>query len=266
MTCKALSKKSLKRKLKAGAFVAFTAGAFIFLQRLAKATKEPASADDDNEYLANPPAAGAYPEPNAYERFGKKALDKIVSFAGLVVLAPVFAAIALAIEIDDPGPVLFRQKRVGKGRHFFEMHKFRSMKMSAPKDVPAEAFEDQEKYVTRVGRFLRKTSLDELPQLWDVFRGKMSLVGPRPVIWTTKDLISERDKYSANDVMPGITGLAQINGRDRLDNVKKAELDGQYVKSLRESLFGGFLTDLDCLMATPQAVLSEYKRENSDGE
>ena len=261
--------RKIKRKLKTGAFVVYAAGAFIFLQRLAKATKESDNTDADNEYLADPDEQAVpddLPEPTVYERFGKRALDKVLSFAGLVALAPAFAMIALAIEIDDPGPVLFKQKRVGKDKHFFEMHKFRSMKMSAPKDVPAEAFEDQEKYVTRVGRFLRKTSLDELPQLWDVFRGKMSLVGPRPVIWTTRELIHERDKYCANNVMPGITGLAQINGRDRLDNVKKAELDGQYVKSLRESLSGGFLTDLKCLKATPEAVLSEYKRENTDGE
>ncbi len=257
-----MSKKNLKRKLKTGAFVLCAAGAFVFLQRLAKATKEPESIDSGNEYLQAPTELPEQPLPTVYERFGKRALDKILSFAGLVVLSPVFAVIALAIEIDDPGPVLFKQKRVGKDKHFFEMHKFRSMKMSAPTDVPAEKFEDQDKYVTRVGRFLRKTSLDELPQLWDVFRGKMSLVGPRPVIWTTKELIEERDKYSANNVMPGITGLAQINGRDRLENSKKAELDGQYVKSLRGSLLEGFLTDLKCLNDTPDAVLSEYKREN----
>ena len=256
-----MRKNNIKRKLKTGAFILCAAGAFVFLQRLAKATGESESLDADNEYIQQETELPEPIAPSLYERFGKKALDKVLSFAGLVVLAPVFAAIALAIEIDDPGPVLFKQKRVGKDKHFFEMHKFRSMKMSAPKEVPAEAIGDQDRYVTRVGRFLRKTSLDELPQLWDVFRGRMSLVGPRPVIWTTRELINERDKYSANNVKPGITGLAQINGRDRLNNTEKAELDGQYVKSLRGGLLEGFLMDAGCLKATLDAVVAEYKRE-----
>ncbi len=266
-----LGKKEIKKKIHTGAGLLFLAGSFIFLQRLSKAVKEPEDIDQENTYLEKdaydgPETSSFSSDITLYERFGKRALDKALSFAGLVLFAPIFAAIALAIEIDDPGPVLFKQKRVGKDKHLFEMHKFRSMKMSAPKDVPAEEFEEQEKYITRVGRFLRKTSLDELPQLWDVFRGKMSLVGPRPVIWTTKDLISERDKYSANSVMPGITGMAQINGRDRLDSIKKAEWDGKYVNALREGLLSGLMTDFNCLTSTPAALIDEYMKTENRSE
>ena len=202
--------------------------------------------------------------PTLYERFGKRVLDKIVSFLGLVTLAPLFGLIAVAIEIDDPGPVLFKQKRVGKDKCFFEIHKFRSMKKNAPTDVPIEEFENQEEYITRVGRILRKTYLDELPQLWDVFRGRMSIVGPRPVIWNTDELISERDRFHANDVRPGITGLAQINGGNTLDNITKAQLDGRYVKALRESNLGGFLMDLSCIAETAEAITAETCEENGN--
>ena len=252
--------------LKIGAAAVLLAGAAVFLERLAKATKEPESINDGNPYLDgtgtvtdwdNADALMQEPdEPTLYERFGKRALDKVVSFFGLIALAPLFGLIAVIIEIDDPGPVLFRQKRVGKDKNFFEIHKFRTMKKAAPTNVPIEEFEDQEEYITRVGRFLRNTYLDELPQLWDVFRGKMSLVGPRPVIWNTKELIHERDKYGANSVRPGITGIAQLNGGNMLDNIEKAQLDGQYVKTLRESNLGGLLTDLSCLAETA-GILSE---------
>lgn len=257
------SKKKQKKNhigLKLGAAALLLTGAAVFLERLAKATEEPDSINDDNPYLDASASETEWddadgmmlePEsPTLYERFGKRALDKVLSFLGLVALSPAFVLIALAIEIDDPGPVLFKQKRVGKDKQFFEMHKFRSMKKSAPTDVPIEKFEDQEEYITRVGRFLRKTYLDELPQLWDVFRGRMSLVGPRPVIWNTTELIGERDKYGANSVRPGITGVAQLNGGNTLTNIKKAELDGQYVKALRESNLGGLIIDLSCLAET----------------
>lgn len=258
------NKKNLRAGLKIGAAALFLAGAAVFLERLAKAVKEPENIDDDNPYLGpsyigngwdEPDAIMQEPdEPTAYERFGKRALDKIVSFCGLVVLAPLFGLIAVAIEIDDPGPVLFKQKRVGKDKRFFEIHKFRSMKKNAPTDVPIERFEDQEEYITRVGRFLRKTYLDELPQLWDVFRGKMSLVGPRPVIWNTKELIEERDRYGANSVMPGVTGFAQLNGGIALNNKEKAEWDGKYVKVLREGNLAGFLADAECLVRTAETA------------
>jgi lipopolysaccharide/colanic/teichoic acid biosynthesis glycosyltransferase len=262
------NKKSRKNHigLKIGAAALFLAGAAVFLERLAKATEEPESINDDNPYLDGSYAGTDWDdadalmqerdEPTLYERFGKRALDKVVSFFGLVALAPLFGLIAVAIEIDDPGPVLFKQKRVGKDKNFFEIHKFRTMKKSAPTNVPIEKFEDQEEYITRVGRFLRNTYLDELPQLWDVFRGRMSLVGPRPVIWNTKELIEEREKYGANNITPGITGLAQLNGGIELDNVEKAGWDGKYVKTLRESNLSGFLTDLNCIAETA-GILNE---------
>ena len=258
-----MGKKKNKKKhtgLKVGAAALFLAGAAVFLERLAKATEEPESINDGNPYLDEAGTVTDWDkadalmqesdEPTIYERFGKRVLDKVVSFLGLVLLAPVFGLISVAIEIDDPGPVLFRQKRVGKDKNFFEIHKFRTMKKAAPTDVPIEKFEDQEEYITRVGRFLRNTYLDELPQLWDVFRGKMSLVGPRPVIWNTEELINERDKYDANSVRPGLTGMAQISGGSSLDNIKKAELDGQYVKALREGNIYGFTTDVTCFLYT----------------
>lgn len=266
-----MSKKKRKKNncLKHAAIALFFAGTAVFLERLGKATEESETIDEGNPYLnktvSSTECDEAYaivlePEaPTLYERFGKRFLDKVVSFFGLVSLVPLFGLIALAIEIDDPGPVLFKQKRVGKDKHFFEMHKFRSMKRSAPTDVPIEVFEDQEEYITRVGRFLRRTNLDELPQLWDVFRGKMSLVGPRPVIWNTTELIIERDKNGANNVLPGLTGLAQLNGGNTLDNIKKAELDGRYVKKLRDGNLEGFLTDLKCIAETIGVVNTEDK-------
>ncbi len=238
----------IKTGIKIGSAVLFLTGAAVFLERLAKATEEPEDIDEGNPYIADPQPPA--PQQTFYERFGKRALDKTASFFGLIALAPLYALIAVAIEADDPGPVFFKQKRVGKDKRFFEIHKFRSMKTSAPKDVPIEEFENQEEYITRVGGFLRRTYLDELPQLWDVFRGRMSLVGPRPVIWNTKELIDERDKYGANGVMPGITGPAQLNGGIGLDNIEKAEWDGRYVKSLREGGLEALTVDVNCLTET----------------
>ena len=263
------NKKQKKKhtKLKIGAAALFLTGAAVFLQRLAKATEEPESINDGNPYLDgtnvgtdwdNADALMQEPDgPSLYERFGKKALDKTLSFFGLVCLAPVFGLIALAIEIDDPGPVLFKQKRIGKNKEFFELHKFRSMKMSTPHDVPTHQLSNPDQYITRVGKFLRKTSLDELPQIWDIFRGKMSIIGPRPSLWNQEDLIAERDKYNANSVTPGLTGLAQINGRDELEIPDKAALDGEYVKALRESNLMAFLTDVKCFVGTIKSVASE---------
>ena len=170
--------------------------------------------------------------PGAYEKYVKRGLDLILSFGGLVVLSPVMGAIALAIKIEDPGPVLFTQKRIGKNKQYFKLHKFRSMRMDTPHDVPTHQLENPDQYITKVGKFIRAHSLDELPQIWDIFMGSMSAIGPRPALWNQELLSAERDKYGANDVKPGLTGWAQINGRDELEIVDKARLDGEYVKKL----------------------------------
>jgi len=172
-----------------------------------------------------------------YSRYIKRFVDVILSFCGLVVLSPLLLGIAIAIIIDDPGPVLFTQKRVGRNKQFFKLHKFRSMKMSTPHDVPTHQLENPEQYITKVGMFLRRHSLDELPQIWDIFIGNMSIIGPRPALWNQNLLIAERDKYNANDVRPGLTGWAQINGRDELEIPIKAKYDGEYVKKI------GFIMD-----------------------
>lgn len=167
-----------------------------------------------------------------YEKFVKRGLDVALSFGGLVLLSPVLGTIALAIKIDDPGPVLFTQKRVGQNKKYFKLHKFRSMKMSTPHDVPTHMLENPDQYITKVGKFIRAHSLDELPQIWDIFIGNMSVIGPRPALWNQDLLTSERDKYGANDVKPGLTGWAQINGRDELEIAEKARLDGVYVQKM----------------------------------
>lgn len=167
-----------------------------------------------------------------YEKYIKRGLDVLLSFGGLVVLSPVFLAILIAIKIDDPGPVLFTQKRVGRNKEYFKLHKFRSMKMCTPHDKPTHMLENPEQYITRVGKFLRAHSLDELPQIWDIFIGNMSVIGPRPGLWNQDLLTAERDKYGANDVRPGLTGWAQINGRDELEIPEKAKLDGFYCEKL----------------------------------
>lgn len=171
-------------------------------------------------------------KPSFYEKRIKRGLDIILSFCGLVLLLPVYFAIAVAIKIEDPGPVLFTQKRVGQNKQFFKLHKFRSMKMSTPHDVPTHQLENPDQYITKVGQFLRAHSLDELPQIWDIFIGNMSVIGPRPALWNQDLLTAERDKYGANDVKPGLTGWAQINGRDELEIEDKARLDGEYVKKI----------------------------------
>ncbi|MDO4379027.1 MAG: sugar transferase, partial [Erysipelotrichia bacterium] len=158
-----------------------------------------------------------------YNKFFKRVFDVIVSFGGLVILSPVFFVLALAIKIDDPGPVLFTQKRVGEDKVYFKLHKFRSMKMNTPHDAPTHMLENPEQYITKVGEFIRKHSLDELPQIWDIFIGNMSIIGPRPALWNQDYLIAERDKYGANDIKPGLTGWAQINGRDELKIEEKAK-------------------------------------------
>ena len=182
--------------------------------------------------------------PSFYERIVKRILDLILSFGGLVILSPVFAVISLWILIDDPGPILFKQKRIGKDKQYFALHKFRSMKMSTPHNVPTHMLENPEQYITRSGKFIRAHSLDELPQIWDIFIGNMSVIGPRPGLWNQDLLTAERDKYKANDIKPGLTGWAQINGRDELEIPVKAELDGEYTSHL------SFYFDINCFLGS----------------
>lgn len=182
--------------------------------------------------------------PGFYNTYVKRAMDIVLSFGGMVALSPVFLAITVAIKIDDPGPVLFTQKRIGQNKEYFKLHKFRSMKMSTPHDVPTHMLDNPEQYITRVGKFLRKHSLDELPQIWDIFVGNMSVIGPRPGLWNQDVLTAERDKYGANDVKPGLTGWAQINGRDELEIVDKAKLDGEYVQKM------GLRMDVKCFLGS----------------
>ena len=184
-----------------------------------------------------------------YQKFGKRALDLILSGCGILVLAPVYLILASAIKIDDPGPVFFRQKRVGIHKTHFNIMKFRTMKMETPRDMPTHLLENPEQYITRVGKILRKTSLDELPQIFQIFTGEMSIIGPRPALWNQFDLIEERDKYGANDVRPGLTGWAQINGRDELPIDVKARFDGEYVQNL------SFAFDCKCFFGTVISVL-----------
>lgn len=162
----------------------------------------------------------------------KRVFDVLLSLAVIITLSPVFLLLFMYIKVDSPGPILFRQKRVGKGKEEFEILKFRTMKIDAPKDMPTHLLDKPESYITRSGKFLRKTSLDELPQFFNILKGDMSLIGPRPALWNQFDLIEERDKYKANDVMPGLTGLAQINGRDELPIEMKAKIDGGYVEHM----------------------------------
>lgn len=184
-----------------------------------------------------------------YEKGIKRVLDIILSGLGLIVLSPVFLGIVIAIKADDPGPVLFTQKRVGKNKKYFNLHKFRSMKMSTPHDVPTHMLNNPDQYITKVGRFMRRTSIDELPQIWDIFMGNMSIVGPRPALWNQDVLVAERDKYHANNVKPGLTGWAQINGRDELDIPDKAKFDGDYVKKI------SFSFDVKCFIGTISSVV-----------
>ena len=184
-----------------------------------------------------------------YNKVFKRLIDIVLSGIGIVVLSPVYLIVALAIKADDPGPVFFRQKRVGIHKTHFNILKFRTMKMNTPKDIPTHLLENPQQYITKVGRILRKTSLDELPQIFQIFTGDMSIIGPRPALWNQYDLIEERDKYGANDVRPGLTGWAQINGRDELPIDVKARFDGEYVENM------SFLFDCKCFFGTIVSVL-----------
>lgn len=179
----------------------------------------------------------------------KRGIDFILSLLGLVVLAPVFLVLIIAIKVDSPGPVLFRQKRVGIHKTHFPILKFRTMRIDTPKDMPTHLLQNPEQYITKVGKFLRKTSLDELPQIVNILKGDMAIVGPRPALWNQYDLIEERDKYGANDIRPGLTGWAQINGRDELEIPVKARFDGEYVEKMGPKM------DLRCFFGTFISVL-----------
>ncbi len=179
----------------------------------------------------------------------KRGVDIVLSGGAIVVLSPILGLLALAIKLDSPGPVLFKQKRVGKDKELFEIYKFRTMRTDTPKDMPTHMLKDPDQFITKTGKFLRKTSLDELPQIFNIFTGKMSIIGPRPALWNQDDLIAERDKYHANDVTPGLTGWAQINGRDELEIDVKAKFDGDYVNDM------GLKMDIKCFLATIGSVL-----------
>lgn len=174
----------------------------------------------------------------------KRIIDLLLSGFGLFILAPIFLIIFIAIKLDSRGPVLFKQKRFGIHKRYFNIMKFRTMSVEAPKDMPTHLLENPEQHITNVGRFLRKTSLDELPQIINIFKGEMSIIGPRPALWNQYDLIEERDKYGANDVPVGLTGWAQINGRDELSIKEKAKLDGEYVEKI------GLWMDVKCFLGT----------------
>lgn len=205
-----------------------------------------------------------------YQKAIKRLIDIILSLIGIVVLAIPMAIFALIIKIEDPGPVIFRQKRVGVHKSYFNVLKFRSMKMSTPHDMPTHMLENPEQYILKCGRWMRKMSIDELPQLFNIFVGEMSIIGPRPALWNQDDLIAERDKYGANDVKPGLTGWAQINGRDELEIADKARLDGEYVEKM------SFVFDCKCFFGTIKSVLrhdgvveggtGEMKREEQERE
>ncbi|MBQ1985856.1 MAG: sugar transferase [Clostridia bacterium] len=183
-----------------------------------------------------------------YKNFFKRLIDIVLSLMGILVLAIPMLIVAVAIKIDDPGPALFKQKRVGKDKKLFWLYKFRSMKVDTP-DIPTHQLTNPDQYIIKIGKFIRKTSIDELPQLFNILKGDMSVIGPRPALWNQDDLIAERDKYHANDVRPGLTGWAQINGRDELEIPVKAKLDGEYI----EKLSFGF--DIKCFVGTVFSVL-----------
>lgn len=179
----------------------------------------------------------------------KRIIDFILSLMGIVVLSPVLLLLCLAIKLDSKGPIIFKQKRVGKNKTHFNIYKFRTMKIDTPKEMPTHLLSDPDFYITKVGKFLRKTSLDELPQLFNIIKGDMAVIGPRPALWNQYDLIEERDKYGANNIRPGLTGLAQISGRDELEIQKKARFDGYYTEHV------SFRMDIKCFIGTINSVI-----------
>ena len=196
-----------------------------------------------------------------YKHFLKRVIDFILSLIGLIVLSPVFIILCIWIKLDSKGPIFFRQKRVGKNKKYFNILKFRTMYIDTPKDMPTHMLSNPDQYITKAGKFLRKTSLDELPQIINILKGEMAIIGPRPALWNQDDLIAQRDKYGANDIKPGLTGWAQINGRDELEIDVKASLDGYYVEHM------SFLFDMKCFFGTITSVLKhEGVVEGGTGE
>lgn len=185
-----------------------------------------------------------------YKRYIKRILDIILSVVGIVFLSPLFLIIAILIKLDSRGPVLFKQKRIGINKTYFNIYKFRTMHEKTPRDAPTHLLENPDRYITRVGKLLRKSSLDELPQIVNILIGRMSVIGPRPALWNQEDLIAERDKYGANAIRPGLTGWAQINGRDELPIEVKAKYDGEYVRRM------SLLFDLKCFWGTILVVVN----------
>lgn len=188
---------------------------------------------------------------NMYERYVKRFLDLMLGMIIFVLLLPIFLILMLSIKLDSKGPVFFRQKRVGKNKRYFNILKFRTMRTDAPKDMPTHLLQNPDAFITRTGKFLRKTSLDELPQLINIIRGDMSFIGPRPALWNQFDLIEERDRYDANSIRPGMSGLAQISGRDELAIDVKARLDGEYRKKIT------LWFDIRCFVGTFLSVLRQ---------
>jgi hypothetical protein len=196
-----------------------------------------------------------------YKHFLKRVIDFILSLIGLIILSPVFIILCIWIKLDSKGPIFFRQKRVGKNKKYFNILKFRTMYVDTPKDMPTHMLSNPDQYITKAGKFLRKTSLDELPQIINILKGEMAIIGPRPALWNQDDLIAQRDKYGANDIKPGLTGWAQINGRDELEIDVKASLDGYYVEHM------SFLFDMKCFFGTITSVLKhEGVVEGGTGE
>ena len=179
----------------------------------------------------------------------KRVIDLVLSVLAAVILSPLFLILFIAIKVDTPGPIFFKQKRVGINKTHFNILKFRTMRIDTPKDTPTHLLGNPDQYITKVGKFLRKTSLDELPQIFNIIKGEMAIIGPRPALWNQYDLITERDKYNANDVRPGLTGWAQINGRDELPISVKSELDGEYIQKMN------FAFDVKCFVGTITSVL-----------
>ncbi|MBQ5810375.1 MAG: sugar transferase [Clostridia bacterium] len=202
-----------------------------------------------------------------YVGFFKRLIDVVLSFIGILVLSPIYLILALAVKLDSKGPVFFKQKRIGAGKNEFYILKFRTMRTDTPSDMPTHLLSNPDQWITKTGRFMRKTSLDELPQIFQIFTGKMSIIGPRPALWNQFDLIAERDKYvnklgmSVNDLRPGLTGWAQVNGRDELEIAEKARLDGEYAEKI------SFLFDCKCFFGTVISVLkSDGVVEGGTGE
>lgn len=183
-----------------------------------------------------------------YQNGIKRIVDFILALLGIIILSPVLLILCIAIKVDSKGPIIFKQKRVGINKSHFNILKFRTMKVDTPKEMPTHMLENPDFFITKVGKFLRKTSLDELPQLFNILKGDMAVIGPRPALWNQYDLIEERDKYHANDIRPGLTGLAQISGRDELEIPVKAEIDGKYAQNI------SFMMDLKCFVGTIIAV------------